>query len=159
MDSLEFCRTLFEETRYMNLTIKEALDVVISQHGLNHFQVHLLGELRSLDGQPIRSLASHICVKPSNITPLIRSLEELGYVERKQDAADKRSFLIFLTEKGRKTSEAIDRDFSNLFDAEREHADELQQKVIEGLEAFRELTELNERFITFNASNLDRKED
>ncbi len=158
MDSLEFCRTLFEETRYMNITIKETLDSVISRHGLNHFQAHLLGELRSLDGQPIRSLAAHICMKPSNITPLIRSLEQLGYVERRQDAADKRSFLIFLTPKGRSVSESIDRDFSALFSAERERAEELQEKVIEGLEAFRRLTQLNGGSKRFNAGKLDGKE-
>ncbi len=146
MDRMEFCRTLFEETRYMNITIKDTLNSVIAHHGLSHFQAHLLGDLRSVDGQPIRQLASHICMKPSNITPLIRSLEQLGYVERKQDTADKRSFLIFLTPQGREVTDAIDQEFSALFGAESEQSNALQKKVIEGLEAFRQLTVLNGNF-------------
>ncbi len=142
MDRFGFCRMLFEETRYMNLAIKETLADVIKRHDLNHFQAHLLGDLHSEDGQPIRQLADHICVKPSNFTPLVHSLEERGLIERRQDEKDKRSYRIYLTPEGRAKSEAIDKDFAQLFGGDNAQASELQQQVLAGFKAFRQLAEM-----------------
>jgi MarR family transcriptional regulator, organic hydroperoxide resistance regulator len=145
MNKLDFCRALFEESRYMNIVLKAALAVVVERHGLSHVQALLLGDLRSEDGQSISQLADHVSVKPSNFTPLARSLEEMGLIERRQDETDKRSFRIFLTDEGRYVSERIDEDVSNLFGGENPESDDLQQKAIEGFEAFRRLVELSER--------------
>ena len=142
MNRLVFCRTLFEETRYMNISIRASLSDVIEKHGLTHVQVHLLGELRSEDGQPIRQLADHVLVKPSNFTPLARSLEDAGFIERRQDATDKRSFRMYLTPKGRKVSEQIDEEFSKLFGGDDDETEALQQQVLDGFAAFRKLNEL-----------------
>ena len=142
VNRLIFCRTLFEETRYMNNSIRASLSTVIEKHGLTHVQAHLLGELRSEDGQPIRQLADRVLVKPSNFTPLARSLEEAGLIERRQDATDKRSFRMYLTVKGRKVSEQIDKEFSDLFGGNDDETEALQQQVLEGFAAFRKLTVL-----------------
>ena len=142
MDRFGFCRMLFEETRYMNIAIKDTLSGVIERHGLNHFQAHLLGDLRSEDGQPIRQLANHICVKPSNLTPLLHSLEDLGLIERRQDENDKRSYRIYLTRAGQAKSESIDKEFSQLFGGESAEAGELQKQVLAGFAAFRQLAEM-----------------
>ncbi len=144
MNQFDFCRALLEETRYMNLSVKETLSSVIARRGLNHFQAHLLGELSSEDGQSIRQLADRAYIKPSNFTPLIHSLEELGLVERRRDNADKRSYRIFLTGKGRETSKSIEEDFASLFGGENPQADELKERVLAGFEAFRKLIESNE---------------
>ena len=78
-----------------------------ARHGLNPYQAHLLGEIASQDGQTIKELAYHLCVKPSNFKPIAQPLEERGLIERRQDENDKRSFRIYLTEKGRAESAAI----------------------------------------------------
>lgn len=99
MEKINFCRTLFEETRFMSLLIKSTLSSIVARHGLNPYQAHLLGEIASQDGQTIKELAYHLCVKPSNFKPIAQPLEERGLIERRQDENDKRSFRIYLTEK------------------------------------------------------------
>ncbi len=128
----------------MNMTIKGTLDRIIQRYDLNGFQAHLLGELSSEDGQPIKQLANRISVKPSNFTPLLHSLEEADLIERKQDECDKRSYRIYLTEKGREKTESIDKDFALLFGGESPRASELQGQILAGFEAFRELAEISD---------------
>lgn len=70
MENINFCRTLFEETRFINLLIKSTLSGIVAKHGLNPYQAHLLGEIASQDGQAIKELAYHLCVKPSNFKPI-----------------------------------------------------------------------------------------
>lgn len=120
-------------------------------------QAHLLGETASQDGQTIKELAYHLCVKPSNFKPIAQPLEEHGLIERRQDENDKRSFRIYLTEKGRAESAAIDAEFSALFE-ENPDAAELQQQVIEGFEAFRKLASLNSQLKTIPTDPRTRKE-
>lgn len=142
MENIDFCRTLFEETRFMNLTIKTTLSKIVAKHGLSPYQAHLLGDIASQDGQTIKELANHLCVKPSNFKPIAEPLSQRGLIERRQDENDKRSFRIYLTEKGRKESAAIDAEFASYFE-NNPSAEKLQQQVVEGFKAFRKLVELN----------------
>ena len=152
MEKINFCRTLFEETRFMSLLIKSTLSSIVARHGLNPYQAHLLGEIASQDGQTIKELAYHLCVKPSNFKPIAQPLEERGLIERRQDENDKR-----LTEKGRAESAAIDAEFSALFE-ENPDAAELQQQVIEGFIAFRKLASLNSQLKIIPTDPHTRKE-
>ena len=138
----DFCRELFEENRFMCITLKSAISEVSARHGLSHFQAHLIGDLVERDGQTIKELAEHAFIKPSNFTPIVSTLEEQGFVERRRDEKDKRSFRLFLTEKGRTTSQQISQEFSSLFGEGNSEAEELQQRVLEGFAAFHKLTEL-----------------
>ncbi len=132
----------------MSLLIKSTLSSIVARHGLNPYQAHLLGEI-ALAGWPNyqKELAYHLCVKPSNFKPIAQPFEERGLIERRQDENDKRSFRIYLTEKGRAESAAIDAEFSALFE-ENPDAAELQQQVIEGFIAFRKLASLNSQLKT-----------
>ena len=138
MENINFCRTLFEETRFINLLIKSTLSGIVAKHGLNPYQAHL-------------------CVKPSNFKPIAQPMEDRGLIERRQDENDKRSFRIYLTDKGRAESAAIDAEFSALF-GENPDAAELQQQVIEGFKAFRKLASLNSELKTTPIDPRTRKE-
>lgn len=140
----DFCRQLFEENRFMCITLKSTISEVSARHGLSHFQAHLIGDLLDRDGQTIKELAERAFIKPSNFTPLVSSLEQRGLIERRRDEKDKRSFRLFLTEKGRATSQQIDQEFSSLFGEGNAEAEELQQRVLEGFAAFHKLTELSQ---------------
>lgn len=158
MENINFCRTLFEETRFMNLLIKSTLSSIVAKHGLNPYQAHLLGEIASQDGQTIKELAYHLCVKPSNFKPIAQPMEERGFIERRQDENDKRSFRIYLTERGRAESAAIDAEFSALFEENPDAAELQQQQVIEGFKAFRKLASLNSQLKTIPTDPHTRKE-
>lgn len=157
MENVNFCRALFEETRFINLLIKSTLSGIVAKHGLNPYQAHLLGEIASQDGQTIKELAYHLCVKPSNFKPIAQPMEDRGLIERRQDENDKRSFRIYLTDKGRAESAAIDAEFSALF-GENPDATEPQQQVIEGFKAFRKLASLNGQLKTTPIDPRTRKE-
>lgn len=60
-----------------------------------------LFRLYSEDGQSQQSLSDELLVDKAATVRAINKLEEAGYVVRKPDPADKRSFQIFLTDKGR----------------------------------------------------------
>lgn len=157
MENINFCRALFEETRFINLLIKSTLSGIVAKHGLNPYQAHLLGEIASQDGQTIKELAYHLCVKPPNFKPIAQPMEDRGLIERRQDENDKRSFRIYLTDKGRAESAAIDAEFSALF-GENPDAAELQKQVIEGFKAFHKLASLNSQLKTTPIDPRTRKE-
>ena len=54
------------------------------------------------DGLRAVDIASMAGMSPQSVMELVDDLERLGYVERRQDPADRRAKHIFLTRKGRK---------------------------------------------------------
>lgn len=158
MEKINFCRTLFEETRFMSLLIKSTLSSIVARHGLNPYQAHLLGEIASQDGQTIKELAYHLCVKPSNFKPIAQPLEERG-PHRTQAGRKRQAQLPYLPhgKRPRPNRPPIDAEFSALFE-ENPDAAELQQQVIEGFIAFRKLASLNSQLKTIPTDPHTRKE-
>ncbi|MGD0279636.1 MAG: MarR family transcriptional regulator [Smithella sp.] len=64
-------------------------------------QFFILLRLYEKDGQTQRELADKILNDHPNITRLIDKLEKSAYVRRKNDAKDRRNFLITLSAKGK----------------------------------------------------------
>jgi len=56
-----------------------------------------------------QALAEHLRILPSRLVVLIDQLEERGMLERRADPADRRSYALHLTDKGRDTMKAIGR--------------------------------------------------
>lgn len=56
-----------------------------------------------------QALAEHLSILPSRLVVLIDELEAGGMVERRADPADRRSYALYLTDKGRDTMKAIGR--------------------------------------------------
>ncbi|MBR3621088.1 MAG: MarR family transcriptional regulator [Clostridia bacterium] len=49
-----------------------------------------------------KSLCKTLCLKSNTVTPLLKKLEDKGYIKKEKDATDGRNLLISLTESGRK---------------------------------------------------------
>ncbi len=49
-----------------------------------------------------KSLCETLCLKSNTVTPLLKKLEDKGYIKKEKDATDGRNLLISLTESGRK---------------------------------------------------------
>lgn len=108
------------------------------------------GEIRSGQGRVLgilalqsplsqKSLAYMLGVRPQSLSELVSKLEHQGLVTRSRDDADRRSFLIDLTEEGRGAAAEIeaqptDDPFDVLTDEERETYSALTAKVVAALE-------------------------
>ncbi|MFB7139109.1 MarR family winged helix-turn-helix transcriptional regulator [Gottfriedia sp. NPDC056225] len=86
------------------------------QAELTHLQSHILEELfQTPEGISLTELAQNISISKQQMTPLIMKLEEKEYVSKIQDANDKRSVKIVLTEKGKKVVSKRWEDFYHIF--------------------------------------------
>ena len=54
------------------------------------------------DGQTVGELGEQLFLQSNTLTPMLKRLEALGYIERSRDSADERQVRIHLTEAGRK---------------------------------------------------------
>jgi DNA-binding MarR family transcriptional regulator len=77
--------------------------------GLHVGQEMVLLELWREDGLKGGVLADRLGVEPPTVTRMLRRMESCGFVERRPDPADARSFRVYLTEKGRALEEPVAR--------------------------------------------------
>jgi DNA-binding MarR family transcriptional regulator len=78
----------------------------------------ILRLVQASEGISQQTLGSELRVLPSRLVLLIDDLEERGLVERRNHPTDRRSYALYLTDKGRETLKAIGR-------IAREHQDSL----------------------------------
>ena len=77
----------------------------------------ILRVLRQADGLSQQALGERLGVFPSRIVGLLDDLEERELVERRQSPTDRRSYALYLTDKGREMVQQIDRVSSEHQDA------------------------------------------
>ncbi|WP_313798904.1 MarR family transcriptional regulator [Cytobacillus sp.] len=73
----------------------------LSEFGLTPVQFTILHLLWEKDGQKSIDLAKRLLLDGSTITPIVDRLVQNGLIERRQDPADRRINLIYLTQKGK----------------------------------------------------------
>ncbi len=71
----------------------------LSSLGLTPVQFYVLSALLVKDGQKFKDLARSLDMDGSTLTGILDRMERLEYLERRDDPEDRRSLLIFLTEK------------------------------------------------------------
>lgn len=81
----------------------------LAKLGLHVGQEMILMELWQDDGLRGGELARRLGVEPPTITKMLRRLEGCGFVERRPDPEDARSFRVHLTGKGRSLEEPVAR--------------------------------------------------
>ena len=92
--------------------------------GIHMRLVMALSYLRDHDGAPQQELAEALCMDANNVVLLLNELEDLGFVARRRDTADRRRHVVQLTPEGR----------TALQDAE--HAQEqIEDDVLQALDA------------------------
>ncbi|MEW6501221.1 MAG: MarR family winged helix-turn-helix transcriptional regulator [Thermodesulfobacteriota bacterium] len=75
---------------------------VVRGTGLSPAQMHaieIIGQEKSLR---MKELADHLGVTTGSLTVMVDRLEQNGFLERRPHETDRRSFLVTLTDKGRK---------------------------------------------------------
>ncbi len=76
---------------------------------LHSGQESLLKALEENDGQTMGDLAATLGVQPPTVTKMISRLAAQDYVERRASEGDARQAMVFLTERGRRSIEGIDK--------------------------------------------------
>lgn len=74
---------------------------LLSPLGLTYPQYIVMMALWEEDGVPVKALGEQLGLDSGTLSPLLKRLEQVGYVERKRDVADERQVFISLTERGR----------------------------------------------------------
>jgi DNA-binding MarR family transcriptional regulator len=106
-------RAIEETTGYLLAKVCRAhranVGALLSGVGLHVGQEMVLLELWKEDGLKGGELADRLGVEPPTVTRMIRRMESCGFVERRSDPADARSFRVHLTDKGRALEEPVAR--------------------------------------------------
>ncbi|RFS20190.1 MarR family transcriptional regulator [Chitinophaga silvatica] len=110
----EFGRAISEMRTYM----RQNLQVKIREHGVDiTFELlEILGFLFRKDGVNQQEIADVIVKDKSSMTYLIDNLEKRGMVERIEDQNDRRSKLIYLTEKGKMLEKELSPWISEMYE-------------------------------------------
>jgi len=87
--------------------VQRFYEAKLSSFGITPVQFVVLASLLKNDGMKFKDLAENIDMDGSTLTGILDRLERAGYVERKGDPEDRRSVLIFLTEKANESGPAL----------------------------------------------------
>ncbi len=92
------CFALYSASNAMNRTYRPLL----SPLGLTYPQYITLTALWEKDGVTVGTLCDRLMTETSTLTPLLKRLEQSGYIERHRSSADERQVFVHLTDAGRK---------------------------------------------------------
>lgn len=94
---VQLCFSLYSTNLAINRLYKPMLDSL----GVTYPQYLVLSTLWEGDGQTISAIADRLALESSTITPLMKRLENAGFVSRQRNSKDERQVQAFLTAKGR----------------------------------------------------------
>ncbi len=93
----QLCFSLYVCSKEVIKKYKPLLDPL----GLTYTGYITLMALWEKDGVNVKELGKKLYLDSGTLTPLLKKLESLGYVERRRDPEDERNMLIYLTESGK----------------------------------------------------------
>jgi DNA-binding MarR family transcriptional regulator len=88
-----------------NLAFGRAYKKGLDELGLTYPQWIAIVALWEQDGQTVSELGEKMFLESNTLTPILKKLEQGGYLRRQRDRADERQVRISLTEAGRKLRE------------------------------------------------------
>lgn len=91
------CFALYSAAHAMQAAYKPLLEPL----GLTYPQYLALSALWAEDGQTVGQIGAALMLDSNTLTPLLKRLEQAGWVQRRRDAADERQVRLTLTEAGR----------------------------------------------------------
>jgi len=96
--------------------VYEHYDSRLSAFGLTTPQFMVFGALWAGDGITIGELGQRVSLDGSTITGILDRMEKNGYVERRPNSEDRRSALVYLTQKAREAGPKVNK-FAEELDA------------------------------------------
>lgn len=109
-------------TKYLCFRLGKAMrkilryyDANLSEYKITPTQLFIFAALAEKDGHKFKDLAGRVNIEGPTLTGVLDRMERAGLVERREDPDDRRSLLIFFSDKGREmlprvllTAESID---------------------------------------------------
>ena len=90
-----------------NLAFGKVYRPVLDSLGLTYTQYIALVALWEEDDQTVSGLGEKLFLESNTLTPILKKLEGMGYLERARDADDERQVRIRLTRSGKKLREKL----------------------------------------------------
>jgi MarR family transcriptional regulator, organic hydroperoxide resistance regulator len=98
-----------------NLAFGKVYRPLLEALGLTYTQFVTIVALWEEDDQTVGGLGDKLFLESNTLTPILKKLEAMGYVERTRDPADERQVRVRLTKSGRRLREKA--SGNDLFDA------------------------------------------
>ncbi|CAG9253233.1 MarR family winged helix-turn-helix transcriptional regulator [Paraburkholderia unamae] len=114
-----------------NLAFGKAYKPMLEELGLTYPQYIAIVALWEEDDQTVSGLGEKLFLESNTLTPMLKKLEAMGYLERRRDPEDERQVRVSLTRSGRRLREKCFK--MDLTDATALGADEfvkLQQQIV-----------------------------
>lgn len=88
-----------------NLAFGKAYKPILEELGLTYPQYIAIIALWEQDNQTVSGLGEKLFLESNTLTPMLKKLEAMGYLERRRDPEDERQVRVNLTASGRKLRE------------------------------------------------------
>ncbi|HEV2603537.1 MAG TPA: MarR family transcriptional regulator [Microvirga sp.] len=88
-----------------NLAFGRAYKPLLDELGITYTQWIAIVALWEEDHLTVKGLGEKLFLESNTLTPILKKLEELGFVKRQRDARDERQVIVNLTDKGRSLRE------------------------------------------------------
>ena len=88
-----------------NLAFGRAYKPMLDALGLTYTQYIALVALGEQDGQTVKALGEKLFLESNTLTPILKKLEAVGYLQRQRDPVDERQVRVSLTPAGRQLLE------------------------------------------------------
>ncbi len=88
-----------------NLAYGRAYKPILEELGLTYTQYIAIVALWEEDNQTVGSLGEKLFLESNTLTPILKKLEEMGYLRRQRDPRDERQVVVSLTDAGRRVRE------------------------------------------------------
>jgi DNA-binding MarR family transcriptional regulator len=88
-----------------NLAFGRAYKPLLDKVGLTYTQYIAMVALAEEDEQTVSALGEKLFLESNTLTPILKKLEQTGYINRQRDSADERQVRLSLTPAGRKLIE------------------------------------------------------
>lgn len=98
-----------------NLAFGRVYRPILDELGLTYTQYIVIIVLWEDGSQTVGALGEKLSLESNTLTPILKKLEGMGYLQRQRDLADKRQVLVSLTDAGRQLRDGALN--INLFDA------------------------------------------
>ena len=100
-DNLKLSEFLCFAVYSTNLAFGKAYKPILEQLGLTYTQYITIVALWEEDHQTVGSLGEKLFLESNTLTPILKKLEAMGYLQRQRDPADERQVRINLTKEGK----------------------------------------------------------